>query len=161
MLFDAGAAEVHMRISSPPILWPCYYGIDMADRSELVAAGRTVEEIAALTGADSPGLPLARRACSARWARPAEGYCRACFTGEYPIPIPDSSLKLRFEPGVPACPPRPRPTCRGPLSYRDAGVDLDAARRHTDGDRGADRRRPDRVRRGARRCRPGCASRCS
>ena len=46
MLLDAGAAEVHMRISSPPILWPCYYGIDMADRSELVAAGRTVDEIA-------------------------------------------------------------------------------------------------------------------
>ena len=50
MLLDAGAAEVHTRISSPPILWPCYYGIDMADRAELVAAGRTVEEIAALTG---------------------------------------------------------------------------------------------------------------
>ena len=67
MLFDAGAAEVHMRISSPPILWPCYYGIDMADRSELVAAGRTVEEIAALTGAALASPTSRWRACSARW----------------------------------------------------------------------------------------------
>ena len=67
MLFDAGAAEVHMRISSPPILWPCFYGIDMADRSELVAAGRTVDEIAALTGADSLAYLSLRRRCSARW----------------------------------------------------------------------------------------------
>jgi amidophosphoribosyltransferase len=96
MLIDAGAAEVHMRISSPPILWPCFYGIDMADRSELVAAGRTIEEIAALTGADSLAyLSLAglQRAVDA----PAEGFCRACFTGDYPIPVPDSSEKLRFE----------------------------------------------------------------
>jgi amidophosphoribosyltransferase len=96
MLVDAGAAEVHMRISSPPILWPCFYGIDMADRSELVAAGRTVEEIAELTGADSLAyLSLAglQRAVDA----PAERFCRACFTGDYPIPIPDSSGKLRFE----------------------------------------------------------------
>ena len=96
MLFDAGAAEVHMRISSPPILWPCFYGIDMADRTELVAAGRTIEEIAALTGANSLAyLSLAglQRAVDA----PAEGFCRACFTGDYPIPVPDSSEKLRFE----------------------------------------------------------------
>ena len=99
MLFDAGAAEVHMRISSPPILWPCFYGIDMADRSELVAAGRTVDEIAALTGADSLAylsLPGVHRAVGG----PAENFCRACFTGEYPIPVPDSSIKLRFEPGA-------------------------------------------------------------
>ena len=100
MLFDAGATEVHMRISSPPILWPCFYGIDMADRSELVAAGRTVEEIAALTGAALARLPLAARACSARWGARRASFCRACFTGEYPIPIPDSSLKMRFEPGA-------------------------------------------------------------
>ena len=96
MLLDAGAAEVHMRISSPPILWPCFYGIDMADRTELVAAGRTVDEIAALTGADSLAyLSLAglQRAVGA----PAAGFCRACFTGDYPIPVPDSSEKLRFE----------------------------------------------------------------
>jgi amidophosphoribosyltransferase len=96
MLLDAGATEVHMRISSPPILWPCFYGIDMADRAELVAAGRTIDEIAALTGADSLAyLSLAglQRAVGA----PAGNFCRACFTGEYPIPVPDSSQKLRFE----------------------------------------------------------------
>jgi amidophosphoribosyltransferase len=96
MLLDAGAAEVHMRISSPPILWPCFYGIDMADRTELVAAGRTIEEIAALTGAHSLAyLSLAglQRAVDA----PADGFCRACFTGDYPIPVPDTSGKLRFE----------------------------------------------------------------
>ena len=100
---DAGAAEVHMRISSPPILWPCFYGIDMADRAELVAAGRTVEEIAALTGAHSLAY-LSLEGLQRALGAPAAGYCRACFTGEYPIPIPDSSLKLRFEPGerVPA-----------------------------------------------------------
>ncbi len=91
---------MHIRISSPPILWPCFYGIDMADRSELVAAGHTVEEIAALTGAHSLaylsleglqralGKPGRRR--SAAPASPAST----------PSPIPDSSLKLRFEPGA-------------------------------------------------------------
>ena len=101
MLLDAGAAEVHMRISSPPILWPCYYGIDMADRTELVAAGRTVDEIAALTGADSLAY-LSLEALQRALERPAGQFCRACFTGEYPIPIPDSSLKMRFEPAAPA-----------------------------------------------------------
>jgi amidophosphoribosyltransferase len=98
-LLDAGAAEVHVRISSPPILWPCYYGIDMADRSELVAAGRSVEEIAALTGSASLAY-LSLAGLQRALGRPAEGYCRACFTGDYPIPLPDSSLKLRFEPGA-------------------------------------------------------------
>ena len=98
MLLDAGATEVHMRISSPPILWPCFYGIDMADRSELVAANNTVEEIAALTGAQSLAY-LSREGLQRALGRPASSFCRACFTGEYPIAIPDSSLKLRFEPG--------------------------------------------------------------
>jgi amidophosphoribosyltransferase len=98
MLMDAGAREVHMRISSPPILWPCFYGIDMADRAELVAVGRSVEEIAGLTGADSLAY-LSLAGLQRALGRPADGFCRACFTGEYPIAIPDSSLKLRFEPG--------------------------------------------------------------
>ena len=97
MLRDAGAAEVHMRISSPPILWPCFYGIDMADRAELVAAERSVPEIAALTGATSLAY-LSLDGLQRALGRPADGYCRACFTGEYPIPIPGSSVKLRFEP---------------------------------------------------------------
>lgn len=97
MLRDAGAAEVHMRISSPPILWPCFYGIDMADRGELVAAERSVAEIAALTGATSLAY-LSLDGLQRALGRPADGYCRACFTGDYPIPIPGSSVKLRFEP---------------------------------------------------------------
>jgi amidophosphoribosyltransferase len=101
MLLDAGAREVHMRISSPPILWPCFYGIDMADRAELVAVGRTTEEIAALTGAHTLAY-LSLEGLQRAVGRPAEGYCRACFTGEYPIAVPDSSLKMRFEEAAPA-----------------------------------------------------------
>ncbi len=96
MLREAGAAEVHIRVSSPPILWPCYYGIDMADREELLAAHNTPEQIAELTAADSVAylsLPGLQRAIG----RPSDGFCRACFTGEYPIPVPDASDKLRFE----------------------------------------------------------------
>jgi amidophosphoribosyltransferase len=96
MLLNAGAAEVHMRICSPPIMWPCYYGIDMADRSELVAAQHSVDEIASLTGADSLAY-LSLDGLQRAIGHPADQYCRACFTGEYPIPVPDSSLKLRFE----------------------------------------------------------------
>ena len=77
MLREAGAAEVHVRISSPPVLWPCFYGIDFATRTELIANDRTVEQIRASLGADSLGLrlpgradrghePRARRTCAAR-----------------------------------------------------------------------------------------------
>ncbi len=96
MLMDAGAAAVHMRISSPPILWPCYYGIDMADRAELVAAGRTVAEIGELLETSSLAY-LSLEGLDEALGRPAEGYCSACFTGEYPIPVPDAHEKLRFE----------------------------------------------------------------
>ena len=96
MLRDAGAAEVHMRISSPPITWPCFYGIDMADRNELVAARHPIDEIAELTGATSLAY-LSLDGLQRALGRPAKNYCRACFTGEYPIPVPDSSVKLRFE----------------------------------------------------------------
>ncbi len=96
MLKDAGAAEVHLRISSPPITWPCFYGIDMADRDELIAVGQTEAEIAAAVGADSLHY-LTLDGLQRAMGRPAEGYCRACFTGEYPIPVPDASGKERFE----------------------------------------------------------------
>jgi amidophosphoribosyltransferase len=96
MLRDAGAREVHMRISSPPILWPCYYGIDMADRSELVAAGRSIEEIGHHLETSSLAY-LSLDGLDEAMGRPAGGYCRACFTGEYPIPVPDAHAKLRFE----------------------------------------------------------------
>jgi amidophosphoribosyltransferase len=88
MLRDAGATEVHMRITSPPIRWPCYYGIDMSTREELVAAGMSVEEIRGFIGADSLSylsLPAVLEATGA----PADTFCRACFDGEYPIPVPE------------------------------------------------------------------------
>jgi amidophosphoribosyltransferase len=88
MLRDAGAREVHMRITSPPIKWPCYYGIDMSTREELVAAGMSVEEIREFIGADSLAylsLPALLEATGA----PSDTFCRACFDGEYPIPVPE------------------------------------------------------------------------
>jgi amidophosphoribosyltransferase len=99
MLRDAGATEVHLRISSPPIRWPCFYGIDMADRDELVAAAKTVEEIAEATGATSLGY-LSLDGLQQALGRSSDGYCRACFTGDYPIKVPDSAQKLRFEAGA-------------------------------------------------------------
>jgi amidophosphoribosyltransferase len=96
MLEDAGAREVHLRISSPPVAWPCFYGIDMATRDELIAAHATVEEIRASIGATSLAY-LSLEGLQRALRRPAGKYCRACFTGEYPIPVPGEALKLRFE----------------------------------------------------------------
>ena len=103
MLFEAGATEVHVRISSPPVVSPCYYGIDMATTEELVAASRSEEEIRALLGATSlaylslDGLEWATR-------QPAEELCRACLTRQYPTRLPEHGglAKLRFEARKPA-----------------------------------------------------------
>ncbi len=98
MLFEAGAREVHLRVSSPPIVSPCFYGIDMADQDELIAAGRSIEQVRDRLGATSLAY-LSLEGLEAT-AGPAEGFCRACLTGEYPTEIPaDMRLaKLRFEP---------------------------------------------------------------
>jgi amidophosphoribosyltransferase len=88
MLRDAGATEVHVRITSPPIRWPCYYGIDMSTREELVAAGMTPEEIRDFIGADSLAY-LSLPALVGATGAPADTFCRACFDGEYPIPVPE------------------------------------------------------------------------
>jgi amidophosphoribosyltransferase len=96
MLKDAGATEVHLRVSSPPVLWPCFYGIDMADREQLIAANHDVEEIAEITGATSLAY-LSLDGLQSAIGTPASGYCRACLTGEYPIALPESADKLRFE----------------------------------------------------------------
>ena len=93
MVRAAGAAEVHMRISSPPTTHSCFYGIDTPERSKLLAARHNVEEMAALIGADSlafisiDGLYRALNHAGRNPDRPQ--YCDACFTGEYPIPLPD------------------------------------------------------------------------
>ena len=84
----AGASEVHMRIASPPIAWPCFMGIDIASRRELIAAGHTEREIGAMLGADSLRyLSLAglRRAMG---QPDGNGFCFACFTGSYPVDVP-------------------------------------------------------------------------
>ena len=99
MLFDAGAAEVHVRVSSPPIVSPCFYGIDMADQDELIAAGREVEDVRDLLGATSLAyLSLDGLQDSTR--RPEGTFCRACLTKSYPTRIPEDLklAKLRFEP---------------------------------------------------------------
>ncbi|MGO2655125.1 MAG: amidophosphoribosyltransferase [Pseudoclavibacter sp.] len=87
MLREAGAAEVHVRISSPPITWPCFYGIDFASRAELIASGASVEEIRSMIGADSLGY-LSKDGMIEASQQPESELCTACFTGQYPIELP-------------------------------------------------------------------------
>ena len=91
MLREAGALEVHVRISSPPVKWPCFYGIDFATRAELIANGLDVNEIAASIGADSLGY-ISLEGMIASTEQSTEKLCTACFTGEYPVALPDESL---------------------------------------------------------------------
>lgn len=94
LLRDAGAAEIHMRISSPPFLHPCYYGTDIDSRDHLIACKHTVPEIAKIIGVDSLGyLPLSELSELAQTC----DYCSACFSGEYPTAIPEDTRKDRFE----------------------------------------------------------------
>ncbi|MDN5790741.1 MAG: amidophosphoribosyltransferase [Micrococcales bacterium] len=88
MLREAGAAEIHVRISSPPIQWPCFYGIDFATRAELIATGLGVEEVRASIGADSLGY-ISEAGMIAATDQPADELCTACFTGRYPIALPE------------------------------------------------------------------------
>jgi amidophosphoribosyltransferase len=99
MLFDAGAGEVHVRVSSPPVIGPCFYGIDLADEEELIAAGRSVEDVRESIGATSLAY-LSLEGLQAATARPSSALCRACLTGEYPTRVPEGRrlAKLRFEP---------------------------------------------------------------
>ncbi len=106
MLEDAGAREVHLRISSPPVRWPCFYGIDMATRDELIAAGARLDEIRSQIGATSLHY-ISLDGLQHALGLPAERYCRACFTGDYPIPVPGEALKLTFDDA-------PVPTVRQP-----------------------------------------------
>ena len=99
MLFDAGATEVHVRISSPPVIGPCFYGIDLADPEQLIASSRTVDEVRESIGATSLAY-ISLEGLQWATARPESSLCRACLTGQYPTRIPaDRRLaKLRFEP---------------------------------------------------------------
>jgi amidophosphoribosyltransferase len=107
MLFEAGALEVHVRVSSPPIVSPCFYGIDFADQDQLVAADRDIEGVRELVGATSLAY-LSLEGLQAATRRPASNFCRACLTREYPTPVPlERRLdKRRFE----------RPSARAPGS---------------------------------------------
>jgi amidophosphoribosyltransferase len=98
----AGASEIHMRISSPPMRFPCFMGVDIGSTKELIAAGRTVEEVRMHIGADSlhylsiPGLMRAIGRGT------AQEFCRACFDGSYPVPVPQQLEmdKMQFEPNL-------------------------------------------------------------
>ncbi|MHB8246674.1 MAG: amidophosphoribosyltransferase [Acidimicrobiales bacterium] len=94
MLRETGAAEVHLRISSPPFQWPCYYGIDTPSRNELIASRMSVEQIRDHLGADSLDfLSLDNLMAAVGADAEGQGYCRACLTGQYPTEVP-----VRFEP---------------------------------------------------------------
>jgi amidophosphoribosyltransferase len=98
MLFDAGAREVHIRVSSPPVIGQCFYGIDLADPDEMIASSRTIEQIRAYIGATSLAY-ISLEGLQAATRRPASSFCRACLTGDYPTRVPDAQnlAKLRFE----------------------------------------------------------------
>jgi len=96
MLFDAGAAEVHVRVSSPPVVSPCFYGIDLASEDEMIAAHASVEEVREAIGATSLAY-LSLDGLQEATARPASALCRACLTREYPTAVPADAAKLRFE----------------------------------------------------------------
>jgi amidophosphoribosyltransferase len=97
MLFEAGAAEVHLRISSPPVIGQCFYGMDFADEDELIASSRSVEEVREHVGATSLAH-LSLEGLQDSTQRPASELCRACLTRDYPTAVPRESAKLRFEP---------------------------------------------------------------
>jgi amidophosphoribosyltransferase len=91
MLREAGAVEVHVRISSPPVKWPCFYGIDFASKAELVANGLDIDGIRASIGADSLGY-VSLDELVASTEQPRKRLCMACFDGEYPIPLPADDM---------------------------------------------------------------------
>lgn len=94
LLRDAGAKEIHMRISAPPFLHPCYYGTDIDSEENLIACHHSVEEIAGMIGADSLSyLPVG----SLHELIKSNDFCNACFTGDYPTEVPENTEKNRFE----------------------------------------------------------------
>ena len=94
MLREAGALEVHVRIASPPVRWPCFYGIDFATRAELIANGLDVEGVRRSIGADTLGY-VSLDGLIAATEQPRTRLCTACFTGDYPIPLPGPDRQAR------------------------------------------------------------------
>jgi amidophosphoribosyltransferase len=99
MLHDAGATEVHVRVSSPPIVSPCFYGIDFGTAEQLIASDLSVEEVREEIGATSLAY-LSLEGLQGATQRPEQAFCRACLTREYPTRIPEGRTlqKMRFEP---------------------------------------------------------------
>ncbi|HLE57611.1 MAG TPA: amidophosphoribosyltransferase, partial [Rhodothermia bacterium] len=94
MVRSAGAREVHLRVSSPPTIGPCYYGIDTPQKEQLIAASHSIEEIERFLGADSLAyLSLSSLMASVQNAK--DEFCSACFSGDYPVPLFDESLGQR------------------------------------------------------------------
>jgi amidophosphoribosyltransferase len=103
VLFEAGAKEVHLRISSPPIVYPCFYGIDMADQDEFIAFNKSVAEISEELGATSVAYLSLQGLMRATDVGDAQDcFCAACFTGEYPCEVPEEmkQSKFRYEQGA-------------------------------------------------------------
>jgi amidophosphoribosyltransferase len=96
ILRKAGAKEIHMRICAPPIRYPCFFGVDMATRHELIAAKKSIPEICKFIGADSLGY-LSIPGLIKAVGLPKENFCLACFTGDYPIPVQLEMDKLALE----------------------------------------------------------------
>jgi len=96
-LREAGATKVHLRITSPPVKWPCFYGIDMSTRQELIASDLAVDDVRQFVGADSLAY-LSLDALIASTGQQKDSFCRACWDGEYVIPIPEHTpTKLLLE----------------------------------------------------------------
>ncbi len=94
MLKEGGAKEVHVRISSPPFLWPCYFGTDIPVREQLIAYNRSIEEIRQIIGADSLGYLNIDRLDAMAGGLPI---CRGCFTGEYPLAPPEDDIRGDYD----------------------------------------------------------------
>lgn len=97
LIRDAGAKEVHMRVSAPPFTNPCYYGTDIDSRENLIACKHTVPEIAKIIGVDTLGFLSIESALQLAKGAECSGYCAACFSGEYPTEVPAQADKDRFE----------------------------------------------------------------
>ena len=101
LLRDAGAKEVHMRVSAPPFLNPCYYGTDIDSRDALIAHNHTLSEIESMIGVDSLGYLSVDSAKMLAESANGEGFCTACFDGAYPTSVPEEGRKNRFEQKIP------------------------------------------------------------
>lgn len=97
LLRNAGATEIHMRVSAPPFLNPCYYGTDIDSRDNLIACHHSIDEIAKIIGVDSLGYLSVDNVKKIACGNKCNGYCTACFDGEYPTDVPATSQKSKFE----------------------------------------------------------------